>query len=389
MFSFNLPPEQNLTYLLKKKPELHYNYDEIMFEAHHRAFTVAKVTKADLLLDIQTSLLKAQKSGKSFESWAKEITPTLKKKGWWGEKKYFNPTTGEVREFKVGKSRLKTIYRTNMSVMDAQTRANEQYSSGAEYLRYVAIMDSRTRDMHKKLHGLILHRNSSFWKNNYPPNGWNCRCKTFAYTKGQIEKRGWTIAKYPPKWFKADKDWNYDTRNLEGSGDNTLAKVIEQKVNRIIDVNDPDKLIRSYLKESLWELAAERKRWAKLKKFIANPKGNFALSPLAPKLKSALKTESSEIFLSKDTLVSHTHHPEITAFDYYLVKYMQNNTLFAVQEGEFKVLLLKKLGKIYETTIKTTENKKEVYLVSMHLIKSKNIEKTKQRLLRKGKEIKI
>jgi SPP1 gp7 family putative phage head morphogenesis protein len=312
--------------------------------------------------------------------------PILQKKGWWGTKQSVNPKTGEVKEYKVGSRRLKTIYRTNMTVMDAQTRANEQYQSGAEYLRYVAIMDSRTRDTHKNLHGLILHKDNNFWAKNYPPNGWNCRCKTFAYTKKQVEKHGWKINKEAPK-FNADKDWNYDTRNLEDNKDKTLERVIEHKVNRILDVNDPDKIIRSYLKESLGELRDSRKKWKKFQEFFKNPEGNFAIAKLEPKIKDILKTKADDILLSKDTLTSHTHHSEIGAFDYWLINYMQKNTLFAVQEGDIKILLIKKLGKTYITTIKITANKKEVYLVSMHLVK--NIEKTKRRLLKKGKEIKI
>ncbi len=76
-FSFNLPPEQNIEFLKAKKPKLSFNYDELIHEAHLKAFTIAKVTKLDLLSDMQDSLMKAQSEGKSFEVWKKEITPTL------------------------------------------------------------------------------------------------------------------------------------------------------------------------------------------------------------------------------------------------------------------------------------------------------------------------
>jgi SPP1 gp7 family putative phage head morphogenesis protein len=377
MFSFNLSPEKNLEYLLSKKPELHYNYDEIMFEAHHKAFTVAKVTKADLLLDIQTSLLKAQKDGKSFENWQKELKPTLQKKGWWGEKQQINPKTGEVREYKVGSRRLKTIYRTNMATMDAQTRANEQYASSAEYLRYVAVMDSRTRDEHKALHGLILHRDNSFWSKNYPPNGWNCRCKTFAYTKRQIEKHGWKISESGPKWFKADKDWSYDTRNLQGEGDSALVKAIEHKVERILNVNDPDKIIRSYLKESLQEIGNNRKLYEKVKKLydasIGDDKKLFdkktiVIAATTQKLKEQLNTDAKEIFLSGETIRTHTHHDNIYPFDYSLIKYILKKDYKYKPSGENHIVYFSKLGKYYRAVFKKAVNKNgtnEIFLVSL------------------------
>lgn len=43
-------------------------------------------------------------------------------------------------------------------------------------LEYKTIGDGRVRDEHRKLHGTILPVDHPFWKNYYPPNGWNCRC---------------------------------------------------------------------------------------------------------------------------------------------------------------------------------------------------------------------
>ncbi|WP_336612865.1 MULTISPECIES: phage minor head protein [unclassified Campylobacter] len=50
--------------------------------------------------------------------------------------------------------------------------------SDKPYLRYVTIMDNRIRVVLKAFHGLILPKEHSFWRNNYPPNSWGCRCKT-------------------------------------------------------------------------------------------------------------------------------------------------------------------------------------------------------------------
>jgi SPP1 gp7 family putative phage head morphogenesis protein len=384
-FSFTQPPIENMAYLLQKKPELHYRWNEIMFEAHHRAFTVARITKADLLLDVQTSLLKAMKEGKSFQHWKKDLKPTLQKKGWWGKRDSVNPKTGEVQEIKIGSTRLKTIYQTNMAVAYAQSRAGTQYGGRAEYLRYVAVMDGDTRATHKTMHGTILHRNNDFWARNYPPNGFNCRCRVDAYTKKEIEAKGWEIEDYTPKDI-ADKGWAYDKRQLEPD-DSSLEEIIEQKVDRINQTQDPDKLIKSFLGENLQELKSERKKWNNFKEFFAAPKGNFAIAKLEPKLKEVLEAKTDKILLSAETIKSHAHHPEIQAFNYYLIKHMQKNILFGVQSGNNKVFLLKKLGVIYEAVIKTSANKKEVYITSMHIIS--NLEKTKKRLLRKGEEIKL
>lgn len=106
-FSFNNPPLDNIAFLMSKKGELHFDYDEIKFEAHQRAFTVAKVTQIDLLSDIQTSLENAFVEGQSFEKWKKELKPTLQKHGWLGKVVVQNPDTKEQKEIFVGASRLK------------------------------------------------------------------------------------------------------------------------------------------------------------------------------------------------------------------------------------------------------------------------------------------
>lgn len=48
-------------------------------------------------------------------------------------------------------------------------------------------MDNRVRDSHKAFHGLILPKEHSFWRNNYPPNGWGCRCKTQVLSKDEAK----------------------------------------------------------------------------------------------------------------------------------------------------------------------------------------------------------
>ena len=94
---FQKSPTELVEYLKDKKPELHYDYDELMHEAHHKAFTVAKVTRLDLLKDIQDSLKNAMDKGIGFEEWKKNIIPTLKEKGWWGKVESVSPS-GEIKD---------------------------------------------------------------------------------------------------------------------------------------------------------------------------------------------------------------------------------------------------------------------------------------------------
>ena len=245
-FSFNLPPEQNIEFLKAKKPKLSFNYDEIMHAAHLKAFTIAKVTKLDLLSEIQDSLIKAQSEGKSFEAWKKEITPTLAQKGWLGKVEVVNEKTGEIKQINVNHTRLQRIYNTNMRTANAQGRAKAQYAlEGDIYLRYIALQDGLTRPSHLRMHGVTLHRDDPFWNTNYPPNGWNCRCVVRAYSKAECERQGFEISQTPPLPI-ASKDWNYDKRGLEK--DNSLDTILDSKLKKFAKDNTKGAFVES-LKE--------------------------------------------------------------------------------------------------------------------------------------------
>ncbi|NOQ31505.1 MAG: phage head morphogenesis protein [Helicobacteraceae bacterium] len=211
-FDFNLAPDEAMEYLKNKGFKLSFNYDELKKEAHHKAFTVAKVTRLDLLNDIHTALNESLKDGRTFEDFKKGIKPTLQKKGWWGEKDIVNPSTGEVKTINIGSRRLKTIFETNTRM--AYNVAREEAMDAlplSVYRRYVSVLIPTTRDNHARMHGIIKHKDDEWWKTNSPLNGWGCKCFKTAHSKRDIEKNGWSINKEELPNI-AHTDWAYDTR---------------------------------------------------------------------------------------------------------------------------------------------------------------------------------
>lgn len=225
-FDFGLTPEEVMKYLRSKGFKLTFNYDDIIKEAHHRAFTVAKITKLDLLEDVHSSLLDAMQSGKGFNEFKKQIIPVLQEKGWWGEVESINPETGEVKEIYVGSKRLRNIFKTNTRVAYNIGRyAQQKELPISVYWRYSALMDGQTRPSHSQKNGIILHKDDPWWSTNYPPNDWGCRCKVRAYSARQVEKRGWSIEKDTPQKI-AGKDWDYD---IGGSAHKELDAYLKKK----------------------------------------------------------------------------------------------------------------------------------------------------------------
>ncbi len=210
IISFKLSPKEAIKYMQNKGYKLTFDYKEMMHEAHHKAFTVAKITRLDLLSDIKESIIKAQKEGLSFQSWKKHIKPILIKKGWWQEVEVKDPKTGKIQKIFVGNRRLKTIFYTNARVSYQVAKAKKYYEDdNVVYLKYIAILDKKTRPSHRALHGTILPKNDPFWESNYPPNGWNCRCRVRAIPAHK--KVTPTDKSTLPKNI-ADADWAYDVR---------------------------------------------------------------------------------------------------------------------------------------------------------------------------------
>lgn len=209
-FDFNLPPKEAIDYLEGKGLKIGFNYTEVMHEAHHTAFTVAKVTRLDLLSDIHDNIVKAQREGIPFEAWKKDLAPTLKKYGWWGETTVIDPVTKEARDIYVGSRRLRTIFDTNMRVSYSVGRYKQMMAlEDSVYWRYSAVLDSRSRPGHAAKNGIILHRDDPWWRTNYPPNAWNCRCKVRAYSMEDLKSKGWSVSEAAHENI-ASPDWAYD-----------------------------------------------------------------------------------------------------------------------------------------------------------------------------------
>ena len=225
-----LPPHQAISYLQsKKKYRLSFHYDELMHEAHHKAFTVAKISKVDLLSDIHQALVSSMEEGVPYASFKKKIHPILVKKGWWGKVEAVSSTTGEVEEIFVGDRRLKNIFYTNMRTSYMAGRAKTLYEDkGVSHLRYVAILDNRTRHTHASMHNKVLPKHHPFWEENFPPNGWHCRCRVSPVTQSRLSAASEEdiIAQETTVPTIASKDWAYDVRT---GGSDKMKRLLQQR----------------------------------------------------------------------------------------------------------------------------------------------------------------
>ncbi len=195
-----LPPEEAIRYLRAKGYAIGFDWRDVWREEHFSAFTVAKVADLDLLADIRGELDKALAEGTTLRDFRRELEPLLKKKGWWGRGEVVDPKTGEVVTAQLGSPhRLETIFRTNLRTAYANGHWDsiERLKERRPYLRYVAVMDGRTRPEHRAWHGTILPVDDEWWQTHAPPNGWMCRCRVISLSEGQMSRAGWKVSKRP------------------------------------------------------------------------------------------------------------------------------------------------------------------------------------------------
>ncbi|MBF0583093.1 MAG: minor capsid protein [Magnetococcales bacterium] len=229
---FRLPPEQAMRFLAEKGHRVTWNWDEMTGPEHAKAFTVAKVTRLDLLADIHQAVSKALAEGQTERMFAKDLIPILQKKGWWGLKTVTNPD-GEEQQVQLGNlHRLETIFRTNLQTayMAGRYQQMKQGVKNAPYWQYLAVMDSRTRSTHAALHGRVFRHDDPVWNHIYPPNGFRCRCRIRSLSEFRVKQSG----------VKVESSEGYLTQ-LTGQGEDRLAPRVALKMPGMSQAFIPDR----------------------------------------------------------------------------------------------------------------------------------------------------
>lgn len=374
-YDFTKSPDELVEYLKSKKLELTFNYDEMLHEAHQKAFTVAKITKLDLLSDIHLSIQEALAEGKPFSQWRDEIQPTLEKKGWWGEVEAIDPRTGEVKDIFVGSRRLRTIYDTNMRTAYAKGRYEAQMDSDGEYFGYFATLDGATRPKHAKLHGTILPKTDKFWDTNYAPNDYFCRCKIRVYTKAELDARGLKPSSFRPPNV-ASKSFAYNPGKVDKS-----QELYKQKVDALKckSTNAKGKEVDcGFLNAVKEDVIVDKNEFEKWFKYENKP--SFTIASLHPKYKKILAVKSSEVPITKKVLQKQKeHHPEIKPIEYLAINSMINKSDLVIKKGDEILVHIKNiLGVEYFCVVYANAKREKAFVASFRKTDVKDIEREKR-----------
>lgn len=379
--ALDMKPEVAAKYLGAKTNLKSWKWSEVYEGEHAKAFTVAKVTQMDLLQDVRNAIQESIDKGLTFEDFKKNITPTLKEKGWWGEKEVLNPKTGKLETVQLGSPhRLETIYRTNLNTAYARGRYDSlrQSADTHPYWMYVTALDNRTRPTHRALHGKVFRNDDPFWDNFYPPNDWMCRCRVRGLSEDKLNRKGLSVEQTTnniktrrvyvdgiPKKQAIYTDPKTGERISPGYGwsYNVGGSAWTPDFGKYQQQDD----LNSCVKELMGGLPFYRFFKNAQNKVITGALGDsselFVVGAVDDATRNILKAETNHVFMSESDLVDHLKkHPEVGINDYRQIPSLfDDEKRLVIGQGDDRIIFIKKDNKYLYGNIKATKKRDELF----------------------------
>jgi len=181
---FNKPFQEQIDFFRSKLNLPTERWDDIVRNAHDRAFIVAGAAKADLLNDLRDAVDKAIVNGESIGAFRSRFDDIVKKHGWEG---WTGSGSQKGRDW-----RTRVIYQTNLSTSYAAGRYKQLNDPDLAAVRpYWQYIHNDTvqhpRPLHVSWSGMVLSKDDTWWQTHYPPNGWGCRCRIKAVRKSEYK----------------------------------------------------------------------------------------------------------------------------------------------------------------------------------------------------------
>jgi hypothetical protein len=182
-----LPFQEAIDFLAGKVNLPTKRWDDLRHAAHVRAFTVAGVTREDMLADFRAAIEKARRDGTGFKEFQKDFNAIVERTGW----KYYS--RGETEEERRA-WRARIVYTTNMRTSYMAGRyaqlTDPDVLKYRPYWQYVHSGALHPRKLHLSWNGLVLRADDPAWRYMYPPNGWGCGCDVEALSKRELTALG-------------------------------------------------------------------------------------------------------------------------------------------------------------------------------------------------------
>lgn len=190
------PFTQAVDYLQEKVPVPTEGWEQFEAEQHDHAFTVAGLTKVNLLEDLQKLVTKAIADGTDIEDFKKQFKSQIEDRGWSPKPLPAGPSDYRVR----------IIFETNVRRANAKGRREQMMRvTGRPYWMWVWRDSPNPRLHHQALDGKVFRSTDPFWRIAYPPCGFGCKCGVVTLSESDMKRRGLTVSTPPDPQAIAEK----------------------------------------------------------------------------------------------------------------------------------------------------------------------------------------
>ena len=198
--AFDLPFDEQIAFFKQKVRLPTARYDELTSQMHDKAFVVAGAMKADLLNDLHKAVLSAIENGEALWQFQKKFDDIFKKHGW---------TAGAEHSA----WRAKVIYTTNLRTSHAagrwQQMTDPDVLKARPYWQYRHVTLDNPRLNHRRLNNMVLKADDAWWRTNYPPNGWGCKCYVRTLSIDDMIRMGLSVSDTPDMDGFTDNSFNH------------------------------------------------------------------------------------------------------------------------------------------------------------------------------------
>lgn len=162
-------------------------WNDLWRDQHAAGFMVAGAMRDELLADLQAAIGAAIAEGETLEQFRSRFDEIVARHGW-----SYNGGRG-WRSRVIFETNLRTAYSAGRWAQAQRLKAARPFG------RYVAVMDERTRELHRHWHGTVLHLDHPWWTTHIPPNGWGCRCRFVTLSARDLKRYGFTVTEPAPE----------------------------------------------------------------------------------------------------------------------------------------------------------------------------------------------
>lgn len=182
-----LPFQEAIDFFRQKVNIPTERFDDVMRQGQVRGFTVAGVTRLDMLADFRAAMERANAEGTGLNAFRQEFDAIVDRTGW--QFRARGETEEERRDW-----RARIIYTTNMRT--AYMAGRYAQLTDPDVLRYRPYWEyqhsgaEHPRLQHLRWDGLVLAATDPAWRIMFPPNGWGCGCDVIALSRRDLQRRG-------------------------------------------------------------------------------------------------------------------------------------------------------------------------------------------------------